>query len=398
MSCKFFFIPFCITTIFLIPGCGDKSVNPVTDKNEKLKEQFQVLLNHVVTSDNSIKNAVLLVDAPGINLKWKGASGIADPQTNLLMNEDDQFRIASLGKMTLATVVMKLVEEGRLNLDDSIYHYLPNNILNGLHVFQGNEYSKQITIHQLLNHSSGLPDYIEDGNKDENGLTDFLKLLVAQPNKFWTPEETIEYTKQNLIPFFTPGNGYHYTDTEYQLLGLILQRVTGKSLNVLYKEKLFDPLGMKHTYMEYYDNPIPSIEGRGLSHVYLGDIDYTTWVSNSSDWAGGGIISTTEDLNRFLRAFENNEIFQNTNTKQQMLNWQNTGETGFYYGFGIALINFEELGLNGFGEIYGHDGFPQSFMFYWAKKDVTLVGTLNQGSSEYHYQQLILEIINLLKE
>jgi len=398
LNYAYFFIIIWIMALFLTSACADKSTEPVSDPNQKLKNQFQAMLDNVVTLDKSIKNTVLLVEAPSINLKWKGAAGTADPQSNLKMNPDDQFRIASLGKMTLAVLVMKFVEEGSISLDDSIYHYLPIEIVSGLHVFQGNDYSKQITIRQLLNHSSGLPDYIEDGNKDENGITDFLQLLIAQPDKFWTPEETIEYTKHNLKPFFIPGNGYHYSDTEYQLLGLILQNITGKKLNVIYREKLFDPLGMKHTYMEYYDNPIPSITGRGLSHVYLSDIDYTTWISNSADWAGGGIISTTEDLNRFLRAFVNNEIFKSSQTKQQMLNWQNTDEASVYYGFGIKFINLEELGLDGFGELYGHDGFPQSFMFYWAKQNVTIVGTLNQDVSEYQYAQLVIEIINLLKK
>jgi D-alanyl-D-alanine carboxypeptidase len=293
---------------------------------------------------------------------------------------------------------MKFVENGTLRLDDSIYHYLPMNILTGLHVFQGTDYSQEITIRQLLSHTSGLPDYVLDGNKDENGITDFMWLMIADPGKFWTPEETIEYTKQYLTPFFAPGDGYHYSDTDYQLLGLILQNISGKALNEIYRENLFNPLGMNYTYLEYYDNPIPSIPGRGLSHVYFGEYDYTSWISYSADWAGGGLISTTDNLNRFLRSFANNEIFQNIQTKQQMLDFGNVGETGMYYGLGVAKINFEELGLTGFGEIYGHDGISQSFMFYWAKKNVTIVGTLNQVVSDYHYQQLVLGVINLLNK
>lgn len=92
----------------------------------------------------------------------------------------------------------------------------------------------------------------------------------------------------------------------------------------------------------------------------------------------------------------NNEIFQNPQTKQQMLSWLNTDEGGIYYGLDVARINFSDFGMPEIGEIYGHDGFPQSFMFYCPKKNVTIVGTLNQATSEFHYQQLVLRVLNLL--
>ncbi|MBI1937513.1 MAG: beta-lactamase family protein [Ignavibacteriales bacterium] len=393
---KNYFFSIITAFTFLLYGCSDNATEPNTNSNEELKKELQTLLDSTVSSDNAIHNAVLLVDAPDINFKWKGASGIANPQTQLKMEPNDQFRIASLGKMTLAVLTMKLIEEDRFKLDDFIFHYLPGSIMNRLHIFQGKDYSNQITIRQLLNHTSGLPDYIEDGNRDAKGATDFMNLLKSEPNKFWKPEETIEYTKQNLPPHFAPGNGFHYGDTNYQLLGLILQNITGKKLNILYREKLFTPLGMNHTYMEYYDDPMPSIAGRNLSHVYFDADNYTDWISNSADWAGGGIISTTEDLNRFMRAFVNNEIFRSPQTKQLMLNWQNESEAGLYYGFGIVRINFSEFGLTEIGEIYGHDGFPQSFMFYVPKQNVTIAGTLNQAVSENNFMELVLTVISLL--
>jgi D-alanyl-D-alanine carboxypeptidase len=116
------------------------------------------------------------------------------------------------------------------------------------------------------------------------------------------------------------------------------------------------------------------------------------------DWAGGGLVSTTEDLNRFLRAFVADDIFQNPKTKQLMLNWFNIGEAGIYYGLGVARINLSELGVSGLGDIYGHDGFAQSFMFYWPKQNGTISGTLNQAVTEkIQYLQLVVGIMNLLE-
>lgn len=380
-------------------ACDKKSTDPAPKTNEELQEQFQTLLNNVVVNDNAIHSAVLMVEAPLRNLSWKGAAGLADPGANLAMDPDDQFRTASIGKMTCATLAMALVEAGQIGLDDSIHLYLPDSIMNGLHVFQGQDYSERITIRQLLSHTSGLPDYVEDGDANANGLPDFLELLMAQPNEFWTPEETIAYAKEHLTPFFQPGQGFHYSDTNYQLLGLILQNVTTKALNVLYRESLFSPLGMNYTYMEFYDTPIPGIAGRSLSHVYFGDQDYTNWISSSADWAGGGLASTTGDLTRFLRAFVSDGIFQNSQTKAQMMSWGSTGITGVYYGFGMVRVNFEELGLPGAGEIYGHDGFPQSFMYYWPGQNVTIAGTLNQAVPEkFDALAVVASVILLLQD
>jgi D-alanyl-D-alanine carboxypeptidase len=385
-----------LAAVGLLLGCSEEAAAPYT--NEELKRKFAALLESAAASDTAIHNAVLLVDAPLRDLAWTGACGIADPSESLAMTGDDQFRIASLGKMMLATVVMSLVEAGSLSLDDSIYHHLPDSIMAGLHVLGGHDYSNEVTIRQLLGHTSGLADYVQDGDENSNGVPDFLELLIAEPGEFWAPEETIEYTKLHLRPLFAPGGGFHYSDTNYQLLGLILQNVTGSALNVLYRQMLFGPLGMDHAYMEYYDEPIPSIPGRGISHVYFGDLDYTGWTSNSADWAGGGIISNAEDLNRFLRAFADDAIFENPQTKDQMLDWLPTGETGLYYGLGTARINLSEFGMPDIGDIYGHEGFPQSFMFYWPREDVIIAGTLNQGiTEETHYQQLVLGVIDLLQ-
>ncbi len=298
-----------------------------------------------------------------------------------------------------AALAMKLVEEGRFALDDSIYHLLPDSIMEGLHVYKGHDYSGDITIRQLMGHRSGLADYVEDGDENKNGLPDFLELLIAEPGRFWSPEETIEYTKSHLSPLFAPGTGYHYSDTNYQLLGLVCQQVSGKALNVLYRDELFGPLEMDHTYMEFYDDPLPSVPEHGLSHVYFEDYDYTDWRSASADWAGGGLASTTEDLSKFIRAFADGTVFEDARSKDEMLAWGATESSGVQYGLGVVRINLAVLGAMGAGEIYGHDGFPQSFMFYWPKQNVTIVGTLNQAVSErIQSQDIVVGVVDLLRD
>jgi D-alanyl-D-alanine carboxypeptidase len=382
-----------------LSGCGDDDPGAPTPPrtNEELAAYFQGLIDGAVSRDGSIRNAVMMVDAPLRGLRWKGAAGLADPAASLAMLADDQFRTASIGKMTCATLVMRLVEAGHFELGDSIHRYLPESVMSALHVFHGHDYSRDITVRHLLGHRSGLADYVEDGDENHNGMPDFLELLVAEPDSFWTPEETIEYTKEHLAPFFAPGAGFHYSDTNYQLLGLICESVTGKPLNELYLELLFAPLQMDHTYLEFYDTPRPSIPGRGLSHVYFDDMDYTDWASASADWAGGGLVSTTEDLSRFLRAFADDEIFSDPRSRTEMLSWGPTGVTGVSYGLGVARLDLAAAGLLGAGYIHGHEGFPQSFLFYWPEQEVTIAGTLNQAvSMEVSSAEILLSVIREL--
>jgi D-alanyl-D-alanine carboxypeptidase len=392
---------FCLVLVSLfLTGCSNTHHTPSNDdQNKKLEASLSDLFERTLKNDESIHGAVLLVDAPDRDFFWKSAWGMSDEENNQAMDADDLFRAASIGKMTCATLVMKLVEAGTLGLDDNIHQYLPAGIIDGLHEYQGISSGDQITIRQLLNHSSGLPDYVTDGDINSNGLPDFLELLIENPDEFWAPEQTVAFAKANLSPFFLPGQGFHYSDTNYQLLGMIVQNVTGKQLQEVYRELLLDPIGMNNTYLEFYDSPRPKITGRGLSHVYFADLDYTNWKSASADWAGGGIVTTAYDLYLFLKKFSNNTVFSDPAIMDDMMAWEATGAPGVYYGLGMCRIVFDEAGLPGSGEIWGHSGFPKSFLYYWPEQDVIIAGTLNQAIPlETDELQLVTEIIEILKE
>jgi len=346
-----------------------------------VETDLQTLTDQVVKDNNDIHNSVLLVETP--DFKWKGAGGMADPDEGIRMLPDDQFRSASIGKTMCASLVMKLAESGKIGLDQKISQYLPESVMDGLHEYGGKSYANDIIVRHLLNHTSGLPDYFFDGI-NLFGMTEFMSLMLAEPEKLWEPEETIEYAKIRLTPFFPPGEGYHYSDTGYQLLGLIVESVTGRPLHEVYRELLFDPLDMNHTYMEFRETPRPAIPGRSLSHIYMNVIDYTSVTAYSADWAGGGLVTTAEDLNRFIRAFFRNEIFDDPLTREEMFNWVDTASGG-YYGFGIERLVFDEFGIPdyiGLGELWGHSGFGSSFMYYWTDQNISFCGTLNQAILE----------------
>lgn len=341
------------------------------DDVAELSGRLQALLDSLVSAHSNVRSGVLLVEGP--DFEWKGASGLAFAESGTPILEDDQFVVNSVAKMMTATIVLRLVEAGGLALGDPIAGYLPDSLIAGLHVYEGQEYSQAITVRHLLSHTSGIAD--------DWACADFFELVASDPARRWTPEETIQFVKDRCAPKFRPGDGFHYSDTGYNVLGLLLESVTGRTLHELYREVLLDPVGMDHTYRPAYENARPSLPGRRPSERYLDDIECTLWPSvMTADWGGGGLVSTAEDLNRFLRAFVRNEVFRDPATRDEMFAWVESGP--FHnYGLGISRVLFDrsESALHaGLGEIWGHAGSSHVFMFYWPREDVTMVGTLNQ--------------------
>lgn len=343
----------------------------VAAQDSVLSARLQSLLDDLVEREPGVRSGLLLVDGPTFH--WKGASGIAFAESLTPAVPNDQFNIDSIAKMMTATIAMKLVEEGKLKLDDRVAKYLPESLVDGLHVFEGRSFSHEITVRQLLNHTSGIVD--------DWACPGFLDLVAGDPEKRWSPEETIEYVKENCPPRFRPGEGWHYSDTAYNVLGLVLERVAEKPLHELYREMLLDPLGMEHTYRPAYEPPRPVTPGRPPAERYLGDIECGLWTSvMTADWAGGGLVSTTEDLNTFLRAFVRGDVFADSLTKGEMLTWVESGPLN-NYGFGVSRVlfgRFDDSSVRALGEVWGHAGSSHNFIYYWPQEDVTIVGTLNQ--------------------
>ena len=227
--------------------------------NLVLSNQLQALIDCFVDEQANVRNGLLFVN--GADFKWKGASGLADPDAGITMLADDQFNIDSIAKMMTATMVMKLVEDGELRLRDRIERYLSDSIMQGLHIYEGHSYGNEITIGHLLNHTSGI--------RDDWALPGFFELIVTDTQRRWSPEETVEFVKLHSLPAFPPGDGFQYSDPGYNLLGLIIEEITGAELHEIYREYLLDPLGMNHTYRPSHEEARPSIPRRLPSFRYL---------------------------------------------------------------------------------------------------------------------------------
>ena len=154
------------------------------------------------------------------------------------------------------------------------------------------------------------------------------------------------------------------------------------------RERVLAPLSMAHSYMLFREPARPSLPGRGPSVAHAGAAPYGTQRSVSADWGGGGLVVTAADLARFMRAFAEDRIFRDPGPRRQMLTWTATGEPGVDYGLGVRRFALADLGMPGFGELFGHTGFLKSFMLYWPEGDAVICGTLNQSAAAGAFSRL----------
>ncbi len=376
----------CAVAIFVAAAafiqCSSKK--DVADAKRETEKLFRKQLKK-----DKVRNAYLRVFSPSLNIDWEFVGGKF--KNGEAVTAANPFYTASIGKTFTATAIAILSEQNKLNFNDEIRLYLSPEILENLHVYNGKDYSGEITIAQLLQHTSGLPDYFEGETND--GSPNLIEQIFAEPNKFWDPEETIQFAKEKMKPLFAPGTSYNYTDTGYVLLGLIIENLSGLSLPEFFRNYYFEPLGMKHTSMYMRSEPI---EKTGKpAEMFVGDFEASTMTSLSADWAGGGIVSTSGDLIKFQQALFAGEIIS-PETFKKMQNW--IPETpGMEYGFGLRKIVLKKLfptlpDLT----LIGHSGITGSYLFYCPGLDVYLAGTLNQSDEVKNSVMLMIKVLSTI--
>lgn len=217
-------------------------------------------------------------------------SGVADVRTKRPVPAGGRFRIASVTKTFTATTVLQLVGEGRLSLDDTVERVLPG-VVRG----NGND-GRRITVRNLLQHTSGLHDDIPGIDSPESYARHRLDTH--------TPEELVARAMKHK-PDFAPGASWKYCNTGYLLLGMIIKKVTGNPWDVEVRNRILRPLAMNQTTFPGESPRIPGPHAKGYHLFETGGLTDVT-ENRDGSWAGaaGGLISTTADLDRFLRALD----------------------------------------------------------------------------------------------
>ncbi|MGB3701147.1 MAG: serine hydrolase domain-containing protein, partial [Anaerolineales bacterium] len=211
-----------------------------------LENRLQSELDALASKNSDIFNPVLGITNTRGDFYWAGAAGNAYTDKADAMEVDTPIFIASITKMYTGAATMILEERGQLSLDDPISKYLPGSLVEGLHRYKGHDYSDQLTIYHLVSQTSGLPDYFMD--KPKGGVSIFDRLLV-EGDFAWDLDEVVDITRNSLSPKFPPepkdqlnsGKQAFYSDTNYQLLGAILESATEKQLHEIFSELIIEP-------------------------------------------------------------------------------------------------------------------------------------------------------------
>lgn len=327
---------------------------------------------------NRSPGAVVYVDSPaGV---YQQARGVGNLATSSPMPVDAPFQIGSNTKMMTAAIVLQLWEAGQLSLDDPLSLYLPD-------VASKLRFGEAITVRMLLNHTSGVYDYFNDFV-----AADFLAWTQdgggASMTRAWTPQQIVDYilTYRTDDFAFQPGEPgkWQYTNTGYILLGLIIEKITGRSYAQNLQERIFDPLGMTHTTLGDKSPPASDV-----ASYYQKPYEIETSAFNLSQaWAAGAVISTPPDLAVFLRALLHGKLFQRPETLTAMQTTIGGSSPGAKYALG--LINVGD-------GIWGHGGATlgfQSAAAYDVNRDIVFIAWTNCATAPAGaYAKLLPQLI-----
>ncbi len=282
----------------------------------------------------------IMISVRNVEGQYTKSTGKSDLASDIDLKPCNITRVGSTVKTFTAVTILMLQEDGLLNLDEPISKYLSKRVLNGI------ENAKEATIRQLLNHSSGVHNYIQDNSFQTASLNDLIKE--------WQPEELLEYSRGR-DAYFDIGTDVRYSNTNYILLGLIIEEVTGLPFYHVFEEKIFHPMNLSFTSFAATD-PVPDGIIRGYVDLYsnlnlINSTYYSGWDYFSAD---GGLISNTSDLSLFMEKLFQGEVLSEASL-MEMMNWIAPNEqdgNGFetYYGLGIFRI------MTDFGPAYLHSG------------------------------------------
>lgn len=313
--------------------------------------------------------ALLIQSADGKDLlvKEKGA-----------LNQDSEFAVASIAKLYTHALIFQLIDDNKLTYETKLGDVLKDADLTGLHEKNGNDKSKELTIRQLIDQTTGLADYETDMLPGGRVLMDEIIKSDAVVNF----DEALRLSKE-LAPLSTPGDKAHYSNINTMLLGKIAETIYRQPLAEIYQEKIFTPLGLTKTRAGKLED--------SYAPIYYNDQKLERPKYLASGLAAGGVISTNRELMIFTRAFFQDKLFDKSHVEQPT--FKNIQYPMVQYGSGMMKIGAPRIlsPLFPAPDIIGHSGSTGSFAYYCPSKDIYVTGTvnhINERPCQYIYMYL----------
>jgi len=366
-----------VIVIIILVGFKTQAIN---------NERNQSILDTLVKENQIPGLNFSIIYENGMQINY--SSGYSDTLKKVPLTSEHVLFSGSVGKTYAVAVLMQLVDEGRVDLTKPFMSYFPEHEwLNNLPNIES------ITVEMLLNHTSGLPRYIEDEAVWKN--------LKENPDKVWTYKDRLSYAF-NMKPAHDPGKGWSYSDTNYLLIGMLIEKITASDYYDEVKSRILNPAGYKYTYPSL-QRDIPNLpvaysnlpEFFNMPGVVVEDGKYV--FNPQMEWTGGGFASTTPDLARWAKMYFEGQFF----SEKMLQKIITPSEQGKEIGEGIScgmgsFIYTTELGI-----AYGHTGFVPGFnsiFAYFPEQEVAVALQINcdYAKAKVGLMDYVLVILNNL--
>ncbi len=316
-----------------------------TGFSQTKEAKIDKLLNEKFNSNTS--GATILITQKGKPI-YRKAFGLANLELNIKMTPENVFEIGSMTKQFTAVSILMLLEQGKIKLTDEITKFIPDYPTHG----------HKITVHHLLNHTSGIKSY-----------TSMRKLFAVARNDM-KPLELIKFFRDEPMDF-NPGEKYKYNNSAYIILGYIIEQTSGISYAEYVQKNIFDTLGMSNST---YASHTKLIQNRASGYHNRNGYQNARYISHTLPYAGGSLMSTIDDLNTWQQALTNNKLLKKETLQKAHTNHiLNNGEKINYgYGWNIKAINSKVSYEHG-GSIFGF----KSMAVYIPSKEIYVVTLTN---------------------
>lgn len=291
----------------------------------------------------STSAALLSVTDPGLAGTW--TSGSPRPEGTPPPSGDERVRIGSITKTFVATAILQLVDEGRIDLDAPVETYLPTTVPNGA----------TITVRQILNHTSGLYDYMKGEDWSTNRWRGDERFTTYSPDQLLAEAFRHE-------PYFAPGADFRYSNTNYIVTGKLIEAVTGQPYSTVIEHRILRPLHLTGTSFPGSDPRLPEPAVHATASLDNGRTVDVTEQNVSLDWAAGEMISTTRDLQSFFDALLGGGLI----SEESLAQMRTTVPMGMGFHYGLGLERFD---LPCGGRLWGHGGQILGYVTYAYRRD-----------------------------